>query len=180
METVNPVQSKYCHCLFNLYAEYVMWNAGLDEAQDGINISGRNINHFRYADDTTLMAESEEKLKSLLMKVKEKSEKVGLKFVAYHFIQQLSHVWLFVTPRTAAGQASLSITNSQSLLKIMSIKSVMPSIHLILCHPFSSCLQSFPASGSFQMSQFFSSGGQSIRVSASTSVLPMNIQDWFL
>ena len=64
--------------LFNLYAEYIMRNAGLDEAQTGIKIAGRNINSLRYADDTTLMAESEE-LKSLLMKVKEESEKVGLK-----------------------------------------------------------------------------------------------------
>ena len=65
-------------CLFNLYAEYIMWNAGLDEAQVGIKIARRNINNLRYADDTTLMAESEE-LKSLLMEVKEESEKVGLK-----------------------------------------------------------------------------------------------------
>ena len=65
-------------CLFNLYAEYTMRKSGLDEAQAGIKISGRNINNFRYADDITLMAESEE-LKTLLMKVKEKSEKVGLK-----------------------------------------------------------------------------------------------------
>ena len=67
-------------CLFNLYAEYIMQNAGLDEAQAGIKIAGRNINNLRYADDTTLMAESEEELKSLLMKLKEESEKVGLKF----------------------------------------------------------------------------------------------------
>ena len=66
-------------CLFNLYAEYIVRNAGLEEAQAGIKIAGRNINNLRYADDTTLMAESEEKLKSLLMKVKEESEKVGLK-----------------------------------------------------------------------------------------------------
>ena len=66
-------------CLFNLYAEYIRRNAGLDEAQAGIKIAGRNINNLRYADDTTLMAESEEELKSLLMKVKEKSEKAGLK-----------------------------------------------------------------------------------------------------
>ena len=65
--------------LFNLYAEYIMRNAGLEEAQAGIKIAGRNINNLRYADDTTLMAESEEELKSLLMKVKEESEKVGLK-----------------------------------------------------------------------------------------------------
>ena len=66
-------------CLFILYAEHIMWNPGLDEAQAGIKIAGRNINNLRYADDTTLMAESEEELKSLLMKVKEESEKVGLK-----------------------------------------------------------------------------------------------------
>ena len=66
-------------CSFNFYAEYIMRNAGLDEAQAGIKIAGRNINNLRYADDTTLMAENEEKLKSLLMKVKEESEKVGLK-----------------------------------------------------------------------------------------------------
>ena len=66
-------------CLFNLYAEYIMRNARLDEAQAGIKIAGRNINNLRYADDTTLMAESEEELKSLLMKVKVESDKVGLK-----------------------------------------------------------------------------------------------------
>ena len=66
-------------CFFNFYAEYIMRDAGLEEAQAGIKISGRNINNLRYADDATLMAESEEELKSLLMKVKEESEKVGLK-----------------------------------------------------------------------------------------------------
>ena len=66
-------------CLFNLYAEYIMRNAGLEEAQAGIKIAGRNINNIRYADDTTFMAESEEEIKSLMMKVKEESEKVGLK-----------------------------------------------------------------------------------------------------
>ena len=66
-------------CLFNLYAEYIKRNAGLDEAQAGIKIARRNINNLRYADDTTLMAESAEELKSLLMEVKEESEKVGLK-----------------------------------------------------------------------------------------------------
>ena len=92
-------------------------------------------------------------------------------------------VWLFATPSTAARQSSLSISNSQSLLKLVSIKSVMPSNHHILCCPRLSCLQSFLASGSFLMSQFFASGGQSI--GASASVLPMNIQlisfrtDWF-
>ena len=88
-------------------------------------------------------------------------------------VQSLSHVRLFVTPWTAAQQASLSITNSLSLLKLTSIESVIPSNHLIL----SSQLQSFPASGSFQIIQFFPSGGQSIGVSASASVLPMNTLD---
>ena len=92
------------------------------------------------------------------------------------FSQSVQSLRLFVTPSTAAHQASLSVTNSRSLLKLMSIKSVMPSNHLILCHPLlkNSCLQSFPESGSFQMSQFFTS---SIGASASISVLPMNIQD---
>ena len=92
-------------------------------------------------------------------------------------VQLLSRVWLFATP--SARQASLSNTNSWSLLKLMSFS--------WWCHPtnsssvilFSSCPQSFPASGSFQISQFFTSGGQSIGVSASESVFPMNIQDWF-
>ena len=66
-------------CLFNFYAEYIMQNAGLDEVQAGIKIAERNINNLKYADDTTLMVESEEELKSLLMKVKEESEKAGLK-----------------------------------------------------------------------------------------------------
>ena len=75
------VKAVYClsPCVFNLYAEYIMRNTGLEETQAGIKTAGRNINNFRYADDTTLMAESEEELKTLLMKVKEESEKVGLK-----------------------------------------------------------------------------------------------------
>ena len=75
-------------CLFNLYAEYIVRNAGLKEAQAGIKIAGRNINNLRYADDTTLMAESEEELKSLLMKVKVESEKVGLKLRNWLKIQK--------------------------------------------------------------------------------------------
>ena len=90
--------------------------------------------------------------------------------------QLLSHVWLFVTPWTAAHQASLSITNSRSPPKPMSIEG-HPTISSSVI-PFSSCPQSFPASLSFQMSQLFLSGGQNIGVSASTSVLPMNNQDW--
>ena len=86
---------------------------------------------------------------------------------------------LFAASWTAAHQASLSITNSWSLLKLMSVESVMPSNHLILCVSFPSCPQSFPASRSFPMSQFFASGSQSIGISASASVLPTNIQGWF-
>ena len=93
-------------------------------------------------------------------------------------VQSFSRVQLFVTPWTAARQASLFIANSQSLLKLMSTESMMPSNHVILCRPLLFCLQSFPASGSFLMSQFFTWGGQSIGASASASVLPMNTQDW--
>ena len=109
------------------------------------SIARRNINNLRYADDTTLMAESKEELKSLLMKVNEDSEKVGLKFniqktkimasVPISSHQSLSHVQLFATPWTEACQASLSITNFQSLLKLMSIELMMPSNHLIFSHP---------------------------------------------
>ena len=175
-------------CLFKLYAEYIMRNPGLDEAQAGIKIARKNINNLRYADNTTLMAESEEELKSLLMKVKEKSEKAGLKLNIQKTkimgsgpisLVQFSRSVMSnsATPRTAAYHVSLSITNSQSLLKLMSIESVMPSIISTFVVPSSYCLQYFPASGSFQISQFFASGGQSIGVSASTSVLPMNIQE---
>ena len=93
-------------------------------------------------------------------------------------VQLPNHVWLSASPWSAACQTSLSFTISQSLLKLTSIESVMPSNHLILCHPFSSCPQSFPASGSFQMSQCCASSGQNIGVSVSASVLPMNIQEW--
>ena len=110
-------------------------------------------------------------------------------FSLFVVVQSLSHVHLFTTPWTAVCQASLSFTIPCSLLKLMSIESVMPSSHLILCrplsfsvilcHPLLLLLQSFPASGSFPMSQLFESGDQSIGASASVPVLPMNIQDWF-
>ena len=115
------------------------------------------------------------------MKINRIHLKCRLIFSSVQFspVQSLGHVRLSVTTWTAACQASLSITNSRSLPKLMSIE--------LRCHltisfsvvPFSNCLQSFPASGSFQMSQLFESGGQNSGVSASTSVLPMNIQDWF-
>jgi len=93
----------------------------------------------------------------------------------FQSVQFLYHVRPLVTPWTAARQASLSITNSRSLLKLMSIKLVMPSNHSSSVIPFSSCLPSFPASGSFQMSQLFTSGGQNIGASASASVLPLGL-----
>ena len=96
-------------------------------------------------------------------------------------VQLLSRVQLFANPWITAHQASLSITNSRSSLKLTSIELVMPSNHLFLCRPLLQLpSQSFPASGSFPMSQLFASGGQSIGVSTSTSVLPMNTEDWSL
>ena len=99
----------------------------------------------------------------------------------YKFVvQSLNRVWLFTTPWTTAHQASLSFTISRRLLKLMSIESVMPSNHLILCHPLLLLpSKSCPESGSFLISWIFVSGTQSIGVSASASVLPVNIQDWF-
>ena len=101
---------------------------------------------------------------------------VGAQFSSDQF---LSHVRFFATPWTVARQASLSITISQSLLKLMSIELVMPSNHFILCCPLILPPQSFPASGSLPMSQCFESGGQSTGASVSASVLPTNIQGWF-
>ena len=93
-------------------------------------------------------------------------------------VQSLSHIQIFVTPQTAAQQAFLSITNSWSLLKPCPLSRWCHTTISSTVISFSSCPQSFPASGSFQMSQFFISGGQTIGVSASASVLPMTIQDW--
>ena len=101
---------------------------------------------------------------------KEKKVKRGRKSL----VQLLSRVWLFGTQWTTACQALLSITNTWSLLKFMSIESVMPSNHLVLCHPLLPCLHSFQ---SFPVNQFFPSDGQSTEVSALPSVLPMNTQD---
>ena len=106
-------------------------------------------------------------------------QKNGCPISQFSLVQSLSHVWLFVTTWSAARQASLSITNSWSLLKFISLSLwCRPTVSSSVI-PFSSHLQSFPASGSFQKSQFFASGGQSIGVLASASVLPMNIQDQF-
>ena len=100
-------------------------------------------------------------------------------FMSISSIQSLSHVQLFATPWTAAYQASLSITNSRSLLELMSVKSVMPSNHLVLCHPLLLLPSMFLRIWVFSNESVLPSGGQTIGVSASAPVLPMNIQDWF-
>ena len=100
------------------------------------------------------------------------------RFFTASLVQSLSRVQLFATPWIIARQASPSITNSLSSPKLTSIESVMPSSHLILCHPFSSCPQFLPASESFPMSQHFAWGGQSTGVLASESFLTKNTQDW--
>ena len=97
----------------------------------------------------------------------------------YVVVQPLRCVWLFTTPWTAVQQASLSFTTYQSLLKLMSIKSVMPSNHVVLCHPLLLLLSIFPSIRVFSNSWFYASGGQSIGASGSASPLPMNIQGWF-
>ena len=104
---------------------------------------------------------------------------VGLVAVLFVVVQLLSFAWLFATPWTAACQATLSFTISWSLLKPMSIKSVMPSNHLTLCHPFLLLPSIFPGFRVLPVSWLFTSGGQSTGTSASASVLPLNIQGWF-
>ena len=108
----------------------------------------------------------------------DKEEVVHIYNGIFSSVQSLSCVRFFATPWIAAHQAALSIMNSQSLLKLMSIESVMPSSISTSVVPFSSCPKSLPASLSFPMSQLFTWGGQSIGVSGSASVLPMNTQDW--
>ena len=122
-------------------------NAGLNEAQARIKIEGRNINNIRYGNDTTLMAELEEEVKSLLIKVEEESEKPGLKLKPFKKLRTWNSVpsvqfssitqWCptLCNPTVCRTPGSLSITSSQSLPKIMCIESVMPSYHLILCRP---------------------------------------------
>ena len=99
--------------------------------------------------------------------------------IQFSSVQLLSHVRFFVTPWTAARQASLSLTISRSSLRFIPIELVMPYTHLILCYPLLPLPSIFPSIRVFSKSQFFTSGSQSIGVSASASVLPMNIQDWF-
>ena len=164
-----------------------MGNAGLDEAQARIKIAGRNINNLRYAEDTTLMAESKEELKSLLMK--EESEKVGLKL-------NIQKTKIMASSPISSVQFSHSVkSDSLRLHELQCARlpcpSPTPGVHPNLCPssrlcypaisssvvPFSSFPQSLPASESFPMSQLFASGGQSTGVSALASVLPKNTQD---
>ena len=142
-----------------------MRNARPEEAQAGIQIAGRNINNLIYVDDTTLMAESEEELKSLLMKAKAQfSCSVVSDSLRPRGLQHARPPCPSPTPRVYPN----SRPSSRWCHPTISSSAV----------PFFSCPQSFPASGSFQMSQLFTSCGQSIGLSASTSVLPMNTQDW--
>ena len=161
-----------------------MRNAGLDEAQAEIKIAGRNINNLRYADDTTLMAESEEELQSLLMKVKKESEKAGLKLniqktkiMAFGPItswqidgETMATVKAFIflgSKITVDGDCSHEIKRHLLLRRkaVTKLDSILGSKNF-----------TFPTSGSVPMSQFFASGGQSIGASALASVLPVNIQ----
>ena len=162
----------------------------MDESQAGIKTAGRNSNNLRYADDTILMAVTKEELKNLLMKVKEESEKVGLKF-------NVQKIEIVASSPITSWQISSVTQSCPTLCNPMDCgmsgfpvhhqlpESTQTHVHHVddatqPSHPLSSLssrLQSFPASGSVPMSQFFTSGGQSIGVSASVSVLPMNIQD---
>ena len=174
-------------CLFNLYAEYIMRNAGLDEAQAGIKIARRNITNLRYADDSTLMAESEEELKSLLMKVKVENEKVGLKL-------NIQTTKIMASGPIRSDQTSRSVL-SDSLQPhelqharppcpsptpgvhsdSTSIESVMPSSHLILCRPL--LLPPIPPSiRVFSNESTLRMNGQSTGVSALASFLPKKSQ----
>ena len=154
-------------CLLNLYAQYIMRNAGLEAAQAGIKIAGRNINNPRYADDTTLMAESEEELKSLLIKVKEKSEKVGLKLNIQKISTMASGPISSVQFSSFAQSCptlcdpmnhstpGLPLHHQLPEFKLMFIELLMPSSHLILCRPLLLLTPIPPSIRLFPMSQLF-------------------------
>ena len=166
-----------------------MWNAELDEAQDGIKIAGRNINNLRYADDATLMAESEEELKSLLMKVKEESEKAALKLniqktkimasgpIQLSLVQLLSHVYLRPHELQHTRPPCPSPSPRVHSDSCASSRRCHPAISSSVV-PFSSCPQSLSASESFPMSQLFAWGVQSTGVSSLASFLPKKSQGW--
>ena len=178
-------------CLFNLHVEYIRRYAGLDAAQAGIKIAGRNIINLRYEDDTTIMAESEEELKSLLMKAQEESEKVGLKLniqksrimasspiilwqIDLETMEVVRDLFLAGFRITADGDCSHEIKRRLLLgRKIMSnLDSILKNRDITL--PTKVCLVKAMF---FPMSQLFAWGGQSTGVSALASVLPMNTQD---
>ena len=159
-----------------------MWNAGLDKSQAGIKIARRNSNSLRYADTTILMAESEEELKSLLMKVKEDSENAGLKLDMQnsrsHYCCSVTRSYLTLWPHGLQHPrppcpSSPSICSNSCSLSQWRHPTISSSVL-----PFSSCLQSFPASGSFPVSWLFAPGGLTIGASALAWVLPINSQGW--
>ena len=154
-----------------------MRNAWLDEAQAGIKISRRNINNLRYAGDTTLMAESKEALQSLLMKVKEESEKVGLKLSSVKFSHSVMSDSLRPHESQHARPPCPSPTPGVHSDSYPSSQWCHPAISSSVI-PFSSCPQSLPASKSFLMSQLFAWGRQSTGVSALASFLPKKSQGW--
>ena len=166
-----------------------MQNVGMDEAQAEIKIAVRNINNLRYANETTLMAESKEKLKNLLMKVKEESKKTGLKFnIQKTKIMASSHICSVQFSRSVISDC---LRPHESQHARLPCPTPTPGVHSNSCPssrwchpaisssvaPFSSCLQSLPASESFPMSQLFTWGGQSTGASALASFLPKNTQD---
>ena len=167
-----------------------MGNARLEESQAGIKIAGRNINNLRYADTTTLMAESEEELKSLLMRVKEESEKTGLKLNIQKTKTMASRPISSVQFSCSVVSDSLRPHESQHTRP--PCPSPTPGVHSNSCPlsrwchpgisssvvPFFSCPQSLPASESFPMSHLFAWGGQRFGVSALASFLPKNTQYW--
>ena len=176
-------------CLFNFYVEYIMRNAGLEETQAGIKIAWRNINNLRYADDTTLMAESEEELKSLLIKGKEESERVDhsltfRKLRSWHLVPSVQFSSVAQSCPTLCDPMNCNTPGlpiHHQLPEFIQTHDVSRWCHPAISSsviPFSSCRQSLPASGSFPMSQLYAWGGQSIGVSTLASVLPKNTQDW--
>jgi len=179
-------------CLFSFYTEYIMENARLDESQAGIKIAGRNINDLRHADNTILMAESEEELKSLLIEGDRREWKSLLN--TQHSKTEDHGIWSyqFSSVQFSHSVVSDSLQPNESHHARPPCPSPTPGVHSNShpsswwCHPaisssvipFSSCPQSLPASESFPMSQLFTWGGQSTGVSVLASFLPKNTQDW--
>ena len=168
-------------CLFNFYAEYIKWNAGLDESQVGIKIARRNINNLRYADDTTLVAESEEELKSLLMRVTSHRLVGWMSRLCYH----CSVTQSCATLPLHGLHSTLGSSVLRYLLKFAqthvhwvsdAIQPSCPLSSFLLLPSIFSCIRVFSSKSALCISIL----GQSLGASASASVLPVNMQDWFL